>query len=296
MKLQTAPYRLLTIPLLFVLMTAGDGASAQSISSSAHATREIGRTTEKEVNIVLTSAFGSVTITRGEAGKILIAEPSPDADTRAISITYSVRNRVGYLEIALGEESDGKGSSGNWNVQRGTWNLEFCDAIPLSFDIELGLGNGNFDLSGLQVKDFTLSSGASDVAMNFDEKNSALIERMSIESGVSKFDGRNLGNANFRRFRFSGGVGTYYLDFGGNLTREADIDIDVGLGVLTMIVPNRVGARLLYEKSWVSRLDCDKGFRPISDVEYMTDNYNDTDGRVNIRIESGLGSVRVIRE
>ena len=289
------PTTILSILVLPALLTSG--AAAQSVSqSSGKGAREIGRTTEKEVSVVLTSAFGGVVISRGDPGKILVAEPEGGTDGRPVTISYSVRNRVGYLEIALGEEPEEEHSTHSWNVQGGTWHLWFTDAIPLSFDIELGVGDGNLDLSGLQVKDLSLSSGASDVTMNFGEKNQALIERISIESGVSKFDGRNLGNANFRTFRFSGGVGTYYLDFGGNLSREADIDVEVGLGVLTMIVPDRIGARLLYEKSWVSRLDCDKGFRPVSDGEYMTDNYNKTDGRMNIRIESGLGSVKVIRE
>jgi len=268
--------------LLVSLLMAGNALSQSVSVGPTQGSKEIGRTTEKEVNIILTSAFGGVIISRGDAGKILEARPSSGNDARPISITYSVRNRVGYLEIDLGEEEGDHETTHSWNVKGGTWELGFSDAIPLSFDIELGLGNGNFDLSGLLIKDFTLSSGASDVTMNFREENRSLIERMSIESGVSKFDGRNLGNANFRKFRFTGGVGTYYLDFTGNLTREADIDVDVGLGVLTMIVPGKVGARLLYEKSWVSRLDCDKGFRPVTEGEYMTDNYNQI-GRASCR-------------
>jgi hypothetical protein len=256
--------------------------------------KEIGRTTENEVNILLSSSFGSVSISRGEPDVIFRAEPSDEGDHPRINVSYTVRNRVGYLEISLGE--DAGDVEDHWGAHEGPWNITFCDAIPLSFDIELGVGKGEFDLSGLQVKDFTLSSGASEVTVDFDEENNSLIERMSIETGVSKFTGNNLGNANFRQFRFEGGVGSYYLDFGGNLSREADIDIEVGLGMLTLVVPQSVGARLSYDQSWVSRLDCDKGFRLVNEGEYETDNYTDASGKLNIRVESGLGSVKIKRE
>ena len=129
----------------------------------------------------------------------------------------------------------------------------------------------------------------------FDEPNVTSIDNLSIESGVSKFNGRNLGNANFKHFKFQGGVGAYTLDFAGTIATEVDADIDVGLGVLTIIVPQDVGARVSYEKSWVSRLDCDSDFHSVSDNEYETENYDRAEGKINFRIDSGLGSIKVRR-
>jgi len=263
-------------------------------SSYAGGWKKIERTTESEVSVLLSSSFGTVTISRGEPGNIFTAEPLSEGDHPPINVSYSVRNRVGYLEISLGEDYGDEEQK--WAVHGGSWKLTFCDAIPLSFDIELGVGKGEFDLTGLQIQDFTLTSGASEVTLSFGKENTSLIERMSIESGVSKFSGLNLGNANFRQFRFEGGVGTYYLDFGGNLMREADIDIEVGLGMLTLVVPSKLGARLSYDENWVSRLDCDKGFRLMEEGEYETENYVDSNGKLNIRVESGLGSVKIRRE
>jgi len=283
------PYkRLLTVvPALFIVEWAICGEHEN----------QIGRTTEKEVNVVLSSALGTVIISKGEPGKILIADPSPGEERPPIRLSYVVRNRIGYLEITLGEESEEETDhSHGWALHGGEWHLKFCDEIPLSFDIELGLGKGEFDLTGLHIKDFTLTAGASDVSMNFDAENRSSMEHMSIESGVSKFNARNLGNANFKYFRFEGGVGTYYLDFGGSLSREVDVDVNVGLGVLTLVVPREIGARLSYEKSWMSSLDCDRGFDLVEDGEYLTDNYHKSVGRMNIRVESGLGSVKIRRQ
>lgn len=261
--------------------------------------REIGRTTEKELKVVLSSSFGSLHVSKGEPEKILVADAAPKNSDPKMDIEYDIRNRIGYMDVTLGEtEGDHDHRKGSFKIsdfEGGKWYLKFSNALPISFDVELGVGNGDFDLSGLQVKDFTLSTGASDVSLSFDEPNKTFIDNLSIESGVSKFNGRNLGNANFKRFKFQGGVGAYTLDFAGKIMSEVDVDVSVGLGVLTIVIPSDVGARLFYEKSWVSRLDCDRDFHAVNDDEYETDNYDDAVAKMNIRIDSGLGSIKVRR-
>jgi hypothetical protein len=183
--------------------------------------QEVGRTTEREVKVVISCAFGHLKVCRGEPEKIVVAETG-GSDSAPMHLSYTVRNRIGYLDVTLGESSDGEKKHGVFrvqNIEAGTWTLRFGDAIPISFDIEQGVGKGEYDLSGLQVKDFTLNNGASDVVLMFDEPNPSVIENLSIESGVSKFSGVHLGNANFKRFRFQGGVGSSTLDFSGALRR-----------------------------------------------------------------------------
>lgn len=262
--------------------------------------REIGRTTEKELKIVLTSSFGSVFVTRGEPGKVLVLDAAPrEKNDPQITVDYAVRNRVGYMDLTLGEgnrENDGK--RGSFKISKwdgGKWYLKFSDDLPISFDVQLGVGKGDFELSGLQVKDFNLSSGASDVSLSFDEPNRTTIENINIESGLSKFDGRNLCNARFKHLRFQGGVGAYTLDFGGSLNSEVDVDIEVGMGVMTLYIPANIGARVMYEKSWVSRVDCAADFGSNGENEYVSKNYDSSPGKMNIRIDSGLGSVKILR-
>jgi len=259
--------------------------------------KEIGRTTEKEIKVVLSSSFGNVTICRGESGKIasIASEDAPD-DPPNMSVDYTVRNRIGYLEITLGQDGEGKDDGIHLgNLGRGRWVLHFSDAIPISFDIELGVGRGEFDMTGLQVKDLNLSTGASEVELNFSEQNSLEIENLTIESGVSRFDGHNLLNARFKNFHFQGGVGSYTLDFGGPLRSEVQVDVEVGLGFVTLTLPREVGARVFYEKNWVSRLDCDEDFERNEENEYLSTNYYRAPGKMNITLDSGLGSIKIRR-
>lgn len=259
--------------------------------------REIGRTTEREVKVVISSTFGHVRIGRGEPGMIVATETPGDASS-PVHLSYTIRNRVGYLDITLGEGSSNGEKRGSFhvsNLEGGTWNLRFGSGIPISFDIEQGVGKGEYDLSGLQVRDFTLNSGASDVVLSFNEPNPEVIENISIESGVSRFSGLHLGNANFKRFRFQGGVGSSSLDFSGGLNREVDVDLELGLGALTILVPEETGARVFYDEGWMSKIDYDRDFTKVDDTQYASENYGSARGRMNIRIEAGLGRVKLRR-
>lgn len=220
-------------------------------------------------------------------------------DEHRMNLDYSVRNRVGYMDLTLGEgdqEPQRRNSSFHiTDFRAGHWALKFSDAVPISFDVQLGVGKGNFDFSGLHVKDFNLSTGAGDVTLTFDEPNPTTIENMNIESGVSKFEGRNLGNANFKHFRFQEGVGTSTLDFSGGIHSEVDVDLEVGMGVMTVIVPPDVGARVIYDKSWASKIDCAQDFSSTSDTEFVSENYDSVPAKMNIRVDSGLGSIKIRR-
>lgn len=268
-------------------------------ASQAQGYREIGRTTEKELKVVMTSTFGSVTVSRGDEGKIVMADNQHGSHFR-YSMDYSVRNRIGYLDVSLGEgrtdDETGHHSSLRFSgLKGGDWVLRFTDAVPISFDIQMGVGKGDLNFTGLTLKDLNLSAGASDVCLAFDEPNAATVENINIEAGVSKFIGRNLCNANFRKFRFQGGVGSCTLDFGGMLARPVDVDVQVGMGVVTLIIPREAGARVTYEKNWICRIDASDDFSAVGDREYVSSNYNSTHGRMDIHVESGVGSVRIKR-
>jgi hypothetical protein len=279
-----------------VSLSRAQEAKATGTTSSVH---EIGRTTERQLSVVLSSSFGSVSVIPGQPEKILVVQNLKGDATDTYSLDYAIRNRVGYLDVNFGEpESRVEGGETNRTVtafQQGPWALQFSPDVPLSLDVELGIGKGEFRLGGLQVRDFTLSTGASDVTLSFDTPNVGTIDNINIESGLSRFQARNLGNANFKHLRFQGGVGSYLLDFSGNLTSEVDVDLEVGLGVVTVVIPSDVGARIVYDETWMSSIDLDPDFRTAGDNIYTSSNLGTATGRMNLRVNSGVGSVKVRR-
>lgn len=269
-----------------------------AVGLAGDADKEISRTTEKELYVVLSASFGKISVARGEKQKIFWARGQDGQSGRPdLETDYAVRDRVGYLDISLGSGThDARGKRSSFKLSGftgGEWQLEFTDAIPVSFDVELGVAGGRFDMTGLMVKDFNLSCGASDVVLTFDHPNTATIDAMSIECGVSKFEGRNLGNANFKRFRFQGGVGAATLDFSGELRNEVDVDIEIGVGVCTVIIPETVGVQVFADDNLTSRISLDSRLHEEERNRYISENFKNASARMNVRIQAGIGSVRV---
>ena len=109
--------------------------------------KEIGRTTEKELKVVLGSSLGSLSVSKGEPEKILIADTDKrNSSNPKMDIEYDIRNRIGYMDVALGEarnDHEHKRSSFKiLNLDGGKWALRFSNIIPISFDVELGVGRG----------------------------------------------------------------------------------------------------------------------------------------------------------
>jgi hypothetical protein len=147
------------------------------------------------------------------------------------------------------------------------------------------------------VKDIKISTGASSVTMKCSKPNSIFADDISIESGVSKFTATNLSNLNFRHLKFSGGVGSYKLDFDGKLRQSADVQIEVGLGSINVYIPKTIPAKLVYDDNWLSSFKLDDDFEKTRGGVYETNDFQDAASRrLTIRVESGLGSVRVQRK
>jgi hypothetical protein len=151
-------------------------------------------------------------------------------------------------------------------------------------------------LTDLQVKDVKISTGASSVTMKCSKPNSISADNVTIESGVSKFTATNLSNLNFRNLKFSGGVGSYKLDFDGRLRQSTEVQIEVGLGSIDVSVPKNIPAKLVYDDNWLSSFKLDDDFEKTRSGVYETDDFRNASNRLTIRLESGLGSVRVRRK
>lgn len=278
-----------------------------AIAQNLH--REVKRTNENEVKVKIESSFGSVNIEKGTKDKIvsvLYKRKKKDNDPK-LDLNYYVNKNVGDLRLEMhpdGAEvrssSDGDGGVNvhlnNFDFNPDEWYVQLVEGIPLSIDAELGAGKSDFDFTGLTINELSISTGASSSKLRFDEKNSGEIKTLRIESGVSKFVADNLNNANFQTLEFEGGVGAYILDFGGDLNKEVKVDINVGLGAITLLIPKDIGVKVKYEDSWFSNLSLDdEEFIRKKKGIYESTNYITADGKMNILIESGLGSVKVKR-
>jgi len=279
----------------YLILLLACGLATQASSAQERIRRDIPRTTEKELTVSVELSYGSLYIGRGASDKILISDyPQREGDREDLKISYDVSRGTGDLVIRSVDKSKWwSASSGEKVKSTRHWSLEFTDAVPISMNIELGAGEGELNLTGLQITELKISSGASAIRLFCDEPNRVTAELMSFESGVGSFTATDLSNTNFRTLKFEGGVGSYKLDFGGSLRRSGEVDIEVGLGAITVMIPEQTPAQIRHGGSWFSSIDIDDLFRKSRKDRYETSSFNNASERLTIRIESGLGSVKV---
>jgi hypothetical protein len=267
--------------------------------------REISRSSEKQITVSLEASFGTVNILKGDRNKVIVAEYSHEQDDhRELEMFYDIADGRGDLEINLTDNrnhKDRRNSSISWeelkderdNGTERRLTARLTDAVPLSLKIGLGAGKGKFDLSGLRLSNLKVSAGASSAELQCNEPNPISCDNVSIESGVSKFSAHSLVNLNFQKLKFSGGVGSYTLDFAGKLQQKAYADVEVGLGSIVVYVPKNMPTKVITDESWFSSVDVDDCFEKTRKGTYETDGFERSDRTLTIKIGSGLGSIKI---
>lgn len=257
--------------------------------------KEIPRTNEKELRVSLELSFGTVILTRGKKDLLFSAEyPKNEKESNDLKIEYQVENNRGELTVRSKDKSRfWKGWKDDDKGREQKWVLELTEDIPIHLDVELGAGKGDLDVTGLRLKKLDISLGASSLDLVCSEPNKERIEKVVISSGVSRFQASGVSNLNFERFSFSGGVGSYRLDFDGRLQQNCIAKIEVGLGSIVINLPEELPARILYDDNFLSTIDLDPIFSRVKKGEFESPTYSSSQKRLTIQVESGLGSVKV---
>jgi hypothetical protein len=169
--------------------------------------------------------------------------------------------------------------------------LAFNDSIPLNLKVNAGVGDARLSLTGLKISRIEFESGVGGAKISAYEPNSIPCEIVRLKNGVGGFDATGLGNLNFKDFEFEGGVGGANLDFSGDWKQNANIRIQVGVGGVTVRMPRDIGVKVEAEKHFLSGLHLD-GFDQ-RDSFYYSRNYNNATIRVSVRVETGIGGMKI---
>lgn len=245
--------------------------------------KEIRWEEEKLVEVEISFGAGDLTLSAGSGDLLLNADIETPEDEPRPEIHYRVQDGVGKLRLKTEK------SKHHW-PRRSRWDLRFGDKVPLTFEINLGASESTLDFSGLRVRSLEINTGASSTKILFDRPNPEVLEKLEINVGAAKLRARGLGNANFKRLTFEGGVGIYTLDFRGKLGHEATVDISMGLAQLTLLIPEDVGAKI--EKETPLTAFSADGFEKEGGV-YVNESFGSTEATLIITVESGLGSITV---
>jgi hypothetical protein len=170
------------------------------------------------------------------------------------------------------------------------WDLKLGNH-PFDLTINAGAYRSRLNLGGLPITELRINDGASESRVGFDAENPLTMEKLSYKTGASTVTLENLGNANFKKFDFEGGTGTYMLDFSGNLRQNATVNIKVGLSSIDLHVPATSNCRVTVTGGMSSINP--RGTWTINNTTYSTTGEGPL---LEINIEMGLGSLDLVAD
>ncbi|MGD8243921.1 MAG: toast rack family protein [Anaerolineae bacterium] len=189
------------------------------------------------------------------------------------------------------------GDQDDWGIPSGNirnrWELEFSPEVPLAMDIRAGAGEGELDLTDLEISSLDVDIGAGDLAVRFDKPNTVAMDQFTLDTGASRIEIVGVGNASPSTVRLQGGVGDVSLDLTGDWSRSAEITVRAGAGALTLRLPRDIGVEV-ETRGGLTNVEA-YGLRQMGGT-YTNDAFGETERELRIRVTTGVGNVRLIEE
>lgn len=230
--------------------------------------------------LTLEMGAGTLDVSAGSSRLVegVVSYNVPDWRPSIVRDQNSVRIQQGRLEDVKFPSDE---ITNDWELTLG--------AAPIDLTINAGAYKGTLDLGGLSLVNLSVSDGASQAEVRFDQPNLVEMERLSYKTGASEVKLINLANANASRVSFDSGAGAYTLDFSGELQRDLNVDVSSGVSTIKIIVPQGVPCRVTISG----------GLNNVSPSGTWTISQNvyekgGSGPRIDIDLDMGLGNLELI--
>lgn len=262
--------------------------SVMSAPKVKQETVEIDIESATELDISIDFGAGELNIQPGEIVQAAILSAEYDPRKHELIADYFVNKETGVLEL---ESLHRKSSSLKNNTNE--WDLTLSTKYPMVLQMSIGACEAVVDLGGLSIRELDINIGAASGDMEFSNPNPIRMREFSVDAGATSMTIVGIGNANFEEFNFSGGAGSFDLDFRGEYQGKSRIEIDLGVGSADIILPKGVAIEVETSGSnWLSSIDFHgDNLEEVDDDLYRSTNYESAVNKISLSIDVGLGSV-----
>lgn len=212
------------------------------------------------------------------------------------AIDKNVRGRTLYISAESDVDNDDRNRGRNRRIDGDDFDNDMDVVLstryPMEMHLSMGACKAELDLGGIPLRELTLEIGAASGNIDFSRANPERMDELEIEVGASSVDLTNIGNANFRRFKFSGGAGSFDLDLRGQYTGESEVELELGVASADIILPKDIPVRVESEGgNWFSKVDFHGGdLEEVEDDVYETPGFDKAKVRLIVHVEVGMGS------
>ncbi|MBI2537082.1 MAG: hypothetical protein HYW06_09030 [Gemmatimonadetes bacterium] len=245
---------------------------------------------ETELRANVEFAVGELRIAPATAGTLYRFDLVYDAEHFDPVASYNPethRLRVGV---------DGRGRGDLRYRDRDRWrqrlDLNLSPATPVSLDLAFGAGTADVELGGLSLSDVGVKAGASETTIRVSEPNRVTCRVFTLEVGAIDLKTEKLGNARCQRIKLKGGAASVVLDLTGQWIDGAtsQVDIAVGLGSVTLRLPESVGVEADVERFLVN---FDRSGLSRRGPNYYSANWDTAKTKLRINLKAALGDIAV---
>ncbi len=211
------------------------------------------------------------------------------------SVTYNVAGwepKVNWDgdELSIKQETQGIKGLPSTKVTN-KWNLKLGGTTPTSLILHAGAYSGKMELGGLPLTSLRIEDGASTNTVSFSSLNTTQMEDFTYNTGASTITLKGLANANFEKMDFSGGAGSYELDFNGDLQRDAEVNIEAGVSTIRIVIPEGTSAEIKVNGE-MKNVNTN-GTWTVNGSRYSTEG---TGPKLEIDVNMNLGSLELVRK
>jgi hypothetical protein len=192
----------------------------------------------KSVDATLHMGAGELNV-NGGSGHLLNADFHFDRKFDNPTVDYHVSDGKGMLDV--NQESGGV----NFGPSDNTWDLNFSNDVPIDLRVDMGAGQGNLKLRGMDVTEVELHIGAGQVVLDFTGPRKSDLN-VSVKGGVGQATIRLPKDVGVHAHA-AGGIGSirsvglhedgseYTNDAYGKSPHKITIDVQGGIGEIELI-------------------------------------------------------------
>lgn len=260
--------------------------------------------TASSVKVEIDCPIGELRVRTKEQGPLAVLDLKNTLANFEYKVSYREAGGVGDLKVGgSGEASTsheiesfsdfkkllGLGNSID-NDNRWQVVLKETGDILYSLDLNMGLGDAEIELGAVKMNQLGFDCGLSDATLSINQPNPIQMDFMKVDNGMGSFEGKTLGNANFKVLKVSVGMGSATLDLRGDYTQDAHVKADVGMGSFKIVVPNNLDIAVTVNSSPFSSINL-LGLVQESKTSYRSPNFGSGDYSLIFDINVGMGSV-----
>ena len=209
-------------------------------------------------NPEFTFPVGEFHLSAGNATPLMDATFSYSQPPWRPETDYTVKGKRGYLvmkvPVSMKNLKDGDNNK---------WDISLSKDLPLDLEIDMGVGQGHFDLGGLTLG------------------------RVDLEVGIGEYH-IDLAGSSPAKVEIDSGIGEVEIDLSGPWSNDLSANIRSGLGELTLVLPRGVGVRV--EVTGLLGSVEAGGFARDGDI-YTNDVYGESEHTLHISVARGIGGV-----